>query len=209
MKYGIFVKFIAVLLTAVSLVAAAGGVVGIVAMESADLYVDGFRGDENCTVATTELRNFVQIDSATAYSLTPGTKLRVGDYTLDIEQVTFSTIDGVDYLDISGWEYAMYLSELGVWRFYGVNDQALTYSGGSANLLIPTTAQVWDYLTPFAYGHNVYGVDLPASYDLESDYFRLERVDDFYYWHQNAGSVGAYVTVKDGVITRLEIPYHP
>ena len=41
MRYSIFVKFIAVLLTAVSLVAAAGGAVGIVAMESADLYVDG------------------------------------------------------------------------------------------------------------------------------------------------------------------------
>ncbi len=41
MKHSIFVKFVAVLLTAVSLVAAAGGVVGIVAMESADLYVDG------------------------------------------------------------------------------------------------------------------------------------------------------------------------
>ena len=41
MKYSIFVKFIAILLTAVSLVAAAGGAVGIVAMESADLYVDG------------------------------------------------------------------------------------------------------------------------------------------------------------------------
>ncbi len=44
MKYSIFVKFIAVLLTALSLVAAAGGAVGIVAMESADLYVDGLEG---------------------------------------------------------------------------------------------------------------------------------------------------------------------
>ena len=41
MKHSIFLKFIAVLLTAFSLVVATGGVFGIVAMESANLYVDG------------------------------------------------------------------------------------------------------------------------------------------------------------------------
>lgn len=41
MKHSIFVKFIAVLLTAISLVAAIGGVLGIIAMESSNLYVDG------------------------------------------------------------------------------------------------------------------------------------------------------------------------
>ena len=41
MKHGLVIKFLVILLTGCSLVAAVAGVAGIVAMESANLYVNG------------------------------------------------------------------------------------------------------------------------------------------------------------------------
>lgn len=174
-----------------------------------EFYVDSFRGDETRTIMTTDILSYVEIDDATAYSLQPGTTLQVGGYTLNIEMVSFSDYDGVQYLDINDWEYARYIPEIGRWRFYTVNDKPLSYAVSSANLLVPVGAQIWDYLTPFAYGQNVYGEEIWDFSDKTNSAFLLDRIDDYYYWHQADYSEYAYVTVQNGVVVRMEIPMHP
>ena len=174
-----------------------------------EFYVDSFRGDETRTIMTTDIHSFVEIDDATAYSLQPGTSLQVGGYTLEIEMVSFSEFDGVQYLDINGWDYARYMPETGRWRFYTVDDRPLSYAVSSANLLVPAGAQIWDYLTAFVYGHNAYGEEIWDFSDKSNSLFLLDRIDDYYYWHQNDFSEFAYVTIRDGVVSRMEIPYHP
>ena len=174
-----------------------------------EFYVDSFRGDETRTVMTTDILSYVEIDDATAYSLQPGTTLQVGSYTLNIEMVSFSSYDGVQYLDINDWEYAQYIPETGRWRFYTVDDKPLSYAVSSANLLVPVGAQIWDYLTPFAYGHNVYGDEVWDFSDKTNSLFLLDRIDDYYYWHQADWSEYAYVTVQNGVVVRMEIPMRP
>ena len=174
-----------------------------------EFYIDSFRGDESRTIITTDILSYVEIDDATAYSLQPGSSVQVGGYTLSVEKVEFSSYDGIQYLDINDWEYAQYIPEIGRWRFYTVNDRPLSYVNSSANLLVPVGAQIWDYLTPFVYGQNVYGEAIWDFSDKTNDAFRLDRIDDYYFWHQADWSEYAYVTVQNGVVTWMEIPLHP
>lgn len=177
-----------------------------------DFYLDSIRTNGGDATLTVDFLGIIELSSSEVYSLTPGTYYGNG-FTLNVEYVSFSSGNGVDYVEINGWEYGEYIPSRDVWRFKTVDDLPLTYYVTTGDILIPSYATVWDYLTPFIFGQNAIGMQEGDFMERNDSFYCTASIIDFCEWHEVMSSYmdheKAYVTVQNNAVTTMTIPAHP
>ena len=177
-----------------------------------DFYLDSIRSNGGGATLTVDFLGIIELSGSEVSSLTPGTYYGNG-FTLNVEYVSFSSANGVDYVEINGWEYGEYIPSRDVWRFKTVNDLPLHYYVTTGDILISSNAVIWDYLTPFIFGQNAIGMQEGDFMQKDDSFYRTASIVDFCEWHEVMSPYmeheKAYVTVQNNAVTTMTIPAHP
>ena len=177
-----------------------------------DFYLNSLRTNGYDCALTVDFLGAIELSSGEVYNLTPGTYYG-GNFTLNVEYVQFENINGIDYLEINSWEYARYIPERDVWRFYTVNDLPLSYYVTTGDVLISGSATLWDYLTPFIFEQNAIGMQQGDFMEKTDSFYCTASIADFCDWHATMSpymvSEKAYITVQNGIVTTMTINAHP
>lgn len=177
-----------------------------------EFYLDSIYTSGDDATLDADFLGIIELSDSEVRSLTPGAYYGNG-YSLNVEYVSFTDIDGVSYVDINDWEYGEYIPSRGVWRFKTVDDQPLTYFISTGEIFIPGSCTVWDYLTPFIFGQNAIGMQQGDYMSSDDPFYRTATIADFCDWHSTMSpymqSEKAYVTLQNNTITQMIIPAHP
>lgn len=92
----------------------------------------------------------------------------------------------------------------GKWRFAAPSESPYTYKVGSYTLPA-STIQLRDTYS-VVFGKNVYGVEYNGESDGDAPFFVLKSLPDFFNYY-GCKNIRANITVKNGSVTRLVIPY--
>ncbi len=170
----------------------------------------------NGLLAEVDLSKPYTITDDAVENLAIGDVITFPDYSFTVS--SFDMYEDGDYRAIAfngGSESCFYAGD-GLWRFDWLHDDlALTYPVGTVTLLITDSTDLFDYRTTNGTGENVYGVTYSEAfpdggYDPEADYFRLESLTDYFdQYGEYMTFEYAVMTVTDGKVTRIEIPYRP
>lgn len=152
---------------------------------------------------------YEEISDERMQSIEIGDVIELHEFSITVESM--QDLSTEDYKEIwfnDGQKRCYYIEETGVWRFASDSDIPYTYVAEHIAIPAAENAVLIDHFTALAIGRNVYGTPYDGSTDENAPIFTLNALSDFWNFHHFTYEF-AILTVKNGEISKITIPYHP
>lgn len=174
-----------------------------------EIYADGSKTRGGRDYEIVGLLAYEEISDEKMQSIEIGDVIELHEFSITVESM--QDLSTEDYKEIwfnDGQERCCYIEETGVWRFASPSDVPYTYVTEHISIPVAENAVLIDHFTALAIGRNVYGTPYDGSTDENAPIFTLNALSDFWNFHHFTYEF-AILTVKNGEISKITIPYHP
>lgn len=171
------------------------------------IYPDGAKTLDGKTYETVCLLAFEDFDDADIRTIRVGNVIHLHDFSFSVESIDYIGDNEIWFND--GSERCQYISSENIWRFGSPSDVPYTYIADVYTLPINDSVDVFDRRTPVNYGRTVYGETYNPEVRHEDEFYRLNTLSDYFAFHSDFSSEQVYITVKNGAIQKISIPYRP
>lgn len=173
-----------------------------------ELYRDGTTLVAGVPFESVGILEFVEIDNNTAMHMAVGDVIELPKFNITISALELHEGDVYKEFWINNGEYrCCYIEETNSWRFAWPNDVAMTYCSGTYTISVPAPTII-DMNTAFSIGQNIYGDKYNGETSRDAPIFRIYSMSDYFSYHK-CETEYAIITITNGVITEILIPYRP